>query len=83
MKKSLRELRLAASLTREQLAAKAGVSFSTIVRAEAGDKKPQIDNAVKIAEALDVRVEDIAWGATPPADAETDTSGKDARAAVA
>lgn len=87
MTKTLREWRIAAGLSKEQLAAQSGVPYPTITRLDAGDSNPQVDNAKKIAKALsdalaqEVHIEDIAWDAKPPVDVET--PGKDARAAVA
>lgn len=81
--KPLRTLRIAAGLSPTELAAKSGVSYPTILRLETGvGKKPDIDNAIAIARALGVRVEDIDWGAKPDA-SDDDTEGKGVRVAVA
>lgn len=50
------ELRKAAGLSRERLAAKAGVSTSTVARLELRDQAPGLDLLAAIAEALDTTV---------------------------
>jgi putative transcriptional regulator len=81
----LRELREQCSKSREELAVAVGVTYSTIANLETGRFKPRIDLALKIAEYFGVSVEDIEWGAStePSASDDAETSGKDARAAVA
>jgi putative molybdopterin biosynthesis protein len=55
----LRELRLAAELTQGQLAERVGVSRQTVNSIEGGRFVPGTDVALRMAEALDCRVEDI------------------------
>ena len=50
----LRELRVAAGLTQEQLAARAGVSQGSISRSESGVTKPTLDLVCQLAAALGV-----------------------------
>lgn len=53
---TLKSLRVAAGLSREQLAVKAGVSGSTIIRAELGKNIPYAVSLRRIADALGVTV---------------------------
>jgi DNA-binding XRE family transcriptional regulator len=60
-RKTIKELREALKLTQFQLSVKSGVNLSTVVYAEQLKRMPDIDNAIKIAQALGVHVEDIIW----------------------
>jgi transcriptional regulator with XRE-family HTH domain len=60
-RKTIRQLRGARGLTQFELAAKAGVSLSSVVNIEAGRQEPRVSLAEKIAGALGVSVGDIAW----------------------
>ena len=55
----LREIRLGASLTQQQLAQLSGVSQWTISRIEHGKRHPQVGPAYRLAQAMGVRIEDI------------------------
>lgn len=55
----LKDHRLAAAITRWQVAAKSGLSPDTIGRYERGEGGPSIRDAMRIAEALDVRIEQL------------------------
>ena len=61
---TLKELRKAAGLSQAQLAKKSGVDIRTIQAYESGARdmgKAQVDNVIKLADALDVPCEDIKW----------------------
>ena len=77
----LKALRTERGESREALAVAVGVSYSTIANLESGRTTPLLDVAVRIARHYGVSVESIEWG--KPADADTDTTGKNHRAAVA
>ena len=58
----LRELRQAKALTLMELAVKTGINYQQIHKIETGKSKPQniaLKTAIKLAEALDCRPEDI------------------------
>lgn len=55
----VRQRREAAGLTREQLAAKAGTSTSTVTRLERHSQAPKAPALVGIATALEVSVDDL------------------------
>lgn len=57
----LREVREAADLTQQELAARLGVKQPQIARWETGVRKPGIETAVKIAEALGTTLDPIWW----------------------
>ena len=78
---NLYQLRKQRGISRERLAADVGTSYSNIVSLETGRSKPRIDLAMEIARYFGVPVESIEWG--KPSDDDTDTTGKDHRAAVA
>lgn len=60
-RKTVRQLREACGLTQFDLAARSGVSLSTVVNIEAGRHEPRISFAEKIAAVLGVSIADIAW----------------------
>jgi transcriptional regulator with XRE-family HTH domain len=60
--KQLRTLRRARALTQTQLAAKAGVSPTTIIGIERGQHEPQVGTIRKLSTALDVPPERIILG---------------------
>jgi putative transcriptional regulator len=60
-RQTIKELRAKLGLTQFQLAVKSGVNLSTVVNAENGKRIPDVDNAIKIARALDTTVENIVW----------------------
>jgi transcriptional regulator with XRE-family HTH domain len=62
-KEPLRAIRERKRLTQRQLAAKTKppTTFSTVSRIECGRQKPSLQMAEKLAEALGVRVEQIAF----------------------
>ena len=55
----LKRLRAAASLTQEQLAKKSGLPQSHISRLEAAQHSPSFKTVTKLAEALDVSIDDL------------------------
>ncbi|MBR3239511.1 MAG: helix-turn-helix transcriptional regulator [Oscillospiraceae bacterium] len=55
----IRTMRKKRLLTLEQLAAKSGVSRVSITRYENGQRVPKLDDALKIARALDCTVEEL------------------------
>lgn len=55
----VRERRLSRSLTREQLAAKAGTSTSTVTRLELNNHVPLAGTLAQIAKVLEVSVDDL------------------------
>lgn len=63
----VRELRIAASLTQEQLAHLSGVTVKTIGRIESLHHAPQRGTASRIAEVLGVTVEELYFEPTPAA----------------
>jgi transcriptional regulator with XRE-family HTH domain len=62
----LKEMREAAGLTQAAVAAAAGVPLRTYQTWEQGVRTPLIDAAAKVAEALDVSLDDIAGIGPPP-----------------
>ena len=56
---SVRRLRRLADLTQQELADQAGVTRQTILSIEKGNYTPSVALALKLAEALEVRVEDL------------------------
>ncbi len=58
---SVREARGAAKLTQDELAAEVQATRQTIIAIEKGNYVPSVLLALKIAEALNKRVEDIFW----------------------
>lgn len=59
MKNSIREMRMAAGLTQEELGRKAGVSRQTIISIEGGRYDPSLALAMKLAGLLGSRVEKL------------------------
>jgi len=58
--KTLRKLRVAKELSQEKLARLADVANNTIIKIEAGkNQNPTLDTLKKIAEALEVSVDDL------------------------
>jgi len=58
--KTLRKLREQKGLTQEKLARLADLSNNTVIKIEAGkNKNPTLDTLKKIAQALDVSVDDL------------------------
>ena len=56
---NLRQKRLLAGLTQEELAARCGVTRQTIIAVERGNYVPSVLLALKLAQTLDCRVEDL------------------------
>lgn len=77
-RKTVRQLREEQGLTQFELAAKAGVSLSSVVNIEASRQEPRVSLADKIARALGLSVADIAW---PTADELTRKRPKEKPAA--
>lgn len=61
LKTKLREARLLAGLTQEELAAKAGVRRETILHLESGRYNPSLKLAMDLAHLLHTGVEDLFW----------------------
>lgn len=58
--KNIKKLRAKNNLTQEKLAIKAGIPYTTLTKIESGViKKPAVQAIAKIAEALDVKIDDI------------------------
>jgi len=57
----LRELRTACGLTQEDLGGIVGLTRQSIIAIEKGRFTPSIETALKLAAALQVRVEDLFW----------------------
>ena len=57
--RNIRTLREAAGHSREVLAVKAGISASTLLRAELGHHQPTLTSLTRIAEALGTTVRDL------------------------
>lgn len=55
----IKKIRLMAGMSQEQLAVAAGVSRISIVRYENGERSPDVDVAIRIANALGVKVDDL------------------------
>ncbi len=62
----LRELRVAAGLTQEELGRLVGMPQGNIAFWELSDKPPRSEVLAKMAAALGVRIEDLLVGPTPP-----------------
>lgn len=62
MKLSLKSLREVNKLTQKELAEKVGLSRKTIVRYETGKTVPSILEAYKLADALEVSIDDLVCG---------------------
>lgn len=61
-KRTLKQLREARGLTREELAVALKVPFSTLVNIETGRNRPRIELAEKIYEFFNMPVGSIEWG---------------------
>jgi putative transcriptional regulator len=59
MKNNIKQLRKAAGLRQEDMAAELGVSRQTIIAVENDKYNPTLELAMKIAKLLNLRVEDI------------------------
>jgi transcriptional regulator with XRE-family HTH domain len=58
--KNLVKMRKEKGLTQEGLARKADISYHTLVKLESGGiKNPKIDTVVKLAEALDISLDEL------------------------
>jgi transcriptional regulator with XRE-family HTH domain len=66
----LKELREAAGLTQDQLAAKAGLHIMGIGKLEQGTRKPAWDTVVALSEALNVPCQAFLEEPKPPAEAK-------------
>ena len=60
--KIMRRARKKQGLTQAELAEKAGVSTMTIRRYESGDRKPRLEEALKISRALGLALKDLFSG---------------------
>lgn len=58
-KKTLKELRKEIRYTQKEVSDGSGVAFSTYVAYETGNRKPKLENAVKLAAFFKCNVEDI------------------------
>ncbi len=60
LSKNIKQLRKKHNLSQEQLAQKAGITYSTLIKIESGaNKNPTIDTLRKIADALKVGVDNL------------------------
>ena len=58
---TVKELRQAMNITQKEIAKQMNVAQSTVCRWEGGNAKPPIDKIVKLAEILNVTVEELAY----------------------
>ncbi|MCK5306887.1 MAG: helix-turn-helix transcriptional regulator [Candidatus Omnitrophica bacterium] len=60
LSKNIKQLRKKYNLSQEQLAQKAGITYSTLIKIESGlNKNPTLDTLRKIADALKVGVDNL------------------------
>lgn len=59
MSNKLRIARIRAGLSQEEIAKKAYIARSTYTRIESGERKPSLNSAIGISQALGVKIEDI------------------------
>ena len=58
---NIRKFREKSGMTQEQLARKADISYNTLVKLESGAvSNPRMDNLMKLADALDVSMDQLA-----------------------
>jgi transcriptional regulator with XRE-family HTH domain len=60
--RNLRRLRIAAGLTQMELANRSEMDMGEISRLERGQRSPRLDTMVRVAEAMDLTVEDLVAG---------------------
>lgn len=60
--RNLRRLRKAAGLTQMELANRSDMDMAEISRLERGARSPRLDTMVRVAEALDLTIEDVVAG---------------------
>jgi transcriptional regulator with XRE-family HTH domain len=60
--RNLRRLRTAAGLTQMELANRSEMDMAEISRLERGQRTPRLDTMVRVAEALDLTIEDLVAG---------------------
>lgn len=65
---SLKEARMRRQWRREDLASKADVGLTTIIRAETGKRVPRYPVRLALATALGVTVDEIEWGKSAQAE---------------
>lgn len=58
---AVRRIREAKGLTQDQLATKAGVHFAYLSNVERGKKDPSVDVMIRLADALEVNLEDVTY----------------------
>ena len=64
-KRTLKELRVARGLTREEAAKKIGIGLSTVYAYERADRLPDVDTIEKILQVYCVQYEEIEWCGMP------------------
>jgi len=58
--KNIKKLRKKLKLSQEELAKKAGITYSTLIKIESGaNKNPTLDTIVKISTALETKIDDL------------------------
>jgi transcriptional regulator with XRE-family HTH domain len=74
-RRTVRELREARGMSREELAVALRTTFSTLVRIELGKTRPRLDLAERIYQFFDVPVGAIEWGKRPGVGSDEGSSG--------
>jgi transcriptional regulator with XRE-family HTH domain len=72
----LKEMRVAAGMTQAAVAQAAGVPLRTYQTWEQGVRTPLIDAAARVAEALDISLDDLAGIGPPPRKSASKPKGK-------
>jgi transcriptional regulator with XRE-family HTH domain len=75
MGKRFQKLRQAAGLSQSQLARAANVPVASLRQWEQGRRTPLLDAAARVAEALDVSLDDLAGIGTPPRRKKAEAAG--------
>lgn len=60
LRKNIKELRKKHHLSQEQLAQKAGITYSTLIKIESGlNKNPTLDTLTKIANVFKIKIDEL------------------------
>jgi len=61
LSKNIKKLRKQHNLSQEELAKKAGITYSTLIKIESGlNKNPTLETITKLAEVFNVKLDDLA-----------------------
>ena len=61
LSKNIKKLRKKQNLSQEDLAKKAGITYSTLIKIESGlNKNPTLETITKLAEVFNVKLDDLA-----------------------